>query len=75
MAAERQLGLDQLLERCDPEVVEPGDLALGEWLVGEVCKGRATPQRERILERRHRALWATGGELAPALGEKPLEAV
>ena len=54
VAAERQLGLDQLLERRDAQVVEPGDLALRERLVGEIRQRRAAPQRQRLLERRQR---------------------
>ena len=45
MAAERQLRLDQLLQGGDPQVVETGDLALGEGLVGELRQWRAAPQR------------------------------
>ena len=58
VAAERQIGLDALLERQQPELVEPGDLGLRELLVGEVRERRAAPHVERLAgggrERRSR---------------------
>ena len=60
MAAERELRLDQLLERRSPQLSQPRDLALGERLVREVRQRRAPPQRERPLERRSGALGAAG---------------
>ena len=64
MAAERELRLDQLLERRDPQVVETGDLAPGERLADEVAERRAAPQRERALERRDGALRPARGDVA-----------
>jgi hypothetical protein len=75
MGAERQLGLDQLLERRDAQVIEPSDLALREPLIGEVRQGRAAPQRQRPLKRRSGAFRAARGEFAPPLGDETLEAV
>ena len=73
--AERELGLDQLLERHHAQIFEPGDLGLRESLVREVGQRRAPPERERPLERRNGALRATGCQLAAPLGDQPLEPV
>jgi hypothetical protein len=75
MAAQLQLRLHQLLERRGPEVCQPGDLALDEWLVRDVREGRAAPQRERPLERPNGVLRAALGQLASALGDQQLELV
>jgi hypothetical protein len=47
VTAERQVGLDAVLERGEPEFLEPPRLRLGERLVGEVCERRAAPEPER----------------------------
>ena len=75
MTTKRQLRLDQLLERRDAQIIEPGDLALRERLVGELRQRRAAPQRQRLHERRNGALRAAAGQLAAPLGNEPLEAV
>jgi hypothetical protein len=75
MAAERQLGLDQLLERGDLQVIETGDLALREWLIGQLLQRRTAPQRQRPLERQDGPLRMTAGQLTPPFGRQPLEAV
>ena len=67
VAAERELRLDELLARGDPQLLEPGDLGLRERLVGEVGQRRAAPERERALERGGGRRRAARGELAPAL--------
>ena len=36
VAPERQVGLDPLLDRYQPELLQGGDLPLGEGLVGEL---------------------------------------
>ena len=51
MAAEREVRLDPLLQRDEPELVEPGDLGLGEGLVEEVRERRPSPERECLAER------------------------
>jgi hypothetical protein len=51
MAAESEVGLDPLLDRGEPERLEPHDLALGEALVAKLQEGRAPPQREGAPER------------------------
>jgi hypothetical protein len=75
MGAERQLRLDQRLQRGDPQVLEPGDLPLREGLVGELRQRRAAPQRQRLLERRNGALRVGAGQLGAPLGHQPLEAL
>ena len=75
VAAERELGLDQLLVRSHPLVLQARDLALGERLVGEVVERRAAPERERRVQRRDRPLGAARGELAPPLRQPALEPV
>ena len=51
VAAERELGVDPLLERYQPQLLETRRLGLGEGLEGEVGKGCAAPRRERLAER------------------------
>jgi hypothetical protein len=51
MAAELEVGVDSALEGCKPEILEFLDLALGEGLVREVCKRRATPEGEARTKR------------------------
>jgi hypothetical protein len=75
MGAKGQPRLDQLLERRDAQIIEPGDLALRERLVGHFGQRRAAPQRQRLLERRNGALRPAPGQLAAPLGHEPLETV
>src|SRR3954465_3891342 len=42
--AERQFGVHALLDRHQPQLLEPGDLSLRERLVGEVRPRRPAPQ-------------------------------
>jgi hypothetical protein len=71
VAAERELHLDELLERGRTQVLEAGDLVLGERFVGQVGERRIPPQRERPLERVDGRVGAARGELARALGGQP----
>ena len=50
VSSELDLGLDAVLERREPELVQPRDLRLEEALEGEVGKRRATPEPERVTE-------------------------
>jgi hypothetical protein len=43
VAAERELRVDQLLERADPQLAQPRRLALGERLIGEISERRSAP--------------------------------
>ncbi len=49
--AEREIGLDPLLEHDRAELLEPGDLGLRERLVQEVRERGAAPEAERLAER------------------------
>lgn len=48
--AELDLGLDPVLERGKPQLVEAGDLVLEERLVREIRECRAAPECERVAE-------------------------
>ena len=54
MTAERELGVDSVLERCEAQLLEPRACGLGEALVGEVRERRAAPERERLAQLRRR---------------------
>ena len=49
---ERELGLEFLLERAQPQLVEAGDLGLREVVVGEVGEGLSPPKLERVPKHR-----------------------
>ena len=66
MAAERQVGLDALLQRGEPQLLEPRGLGLREGLVGEVRERRPAPQRERLAEQRARLARVAGVSAAPS---------
>ena len=70
VAADREIGVDPVLERGQPQLAEPRDLALDERLVGQVGQRRPAPQRERRAQllRRRRGIRAVG------LGDEPLKA-
>ena len=73
--AEREIGLDPLLDCREPELLEPRDLALRERVVGEVRQRWAAPDLERFAQRRLGLLGLPCGQGAPAVLEQPLEAV
>ena len=50
VAPEREIGFDPLFQRCEPKLVETGDLGLREVRVPELDEGRPTPERKRIAE-------------------------
>ena len=52
MAAERQVGVDAVLERREPQLLQPRDLALRLRLAAEIGQRLAVPQRERIAQQR-----------------------
>ena len=68
--AELDLGLDAILERRQPELVEPRDLPLEEALVREVGERRSAPERQRVAEGGR----ALGGRQRPRIVDEPLEA-
>ncbi len=50
MTGEGQIRLDALLQRRQAQLVEPRDLVLRESRVGEVDKGRSTPQLQALAQ-------------------------
>src|SRR4051812_15517316 len=52
MARELELHLDTVLERGQPQLLEPRDLGLSERVVCNIQKGRPSPQSEGLFERR-----------------------
>ena len=68
VAAERQVGLQPLLERDQAERLQAADLVAGERLVAKVGERRATPERERLPEQVARLLGGAVREQPPALG-------
>ena len=75
VAPEREVGVDPKLDRCQPDLVEPGDGRLGEALVGEVSERPAPPERQRVAEPLRRVGCQAASEQAPSLVHQPLEAV
>ncbi len=61
VAAEREIRLDSLLERCQPDLFESVDRGAGEGLVREVGKRGSSPQSERLRQEVGRELWLTAG--------------
>ena len=50
MTAELDVDVDPPLDGAGMELLEPRDLAPGKFLVGEIGKRRAAPERERLAE-------------------------
>ena len=69
VAPELEVGVDPRRERAQPQLLEAGDLRLGELLVGEVRERGPAPERER----RTKALRAYGRLGASCLRDQPLE--
>jgi hypothetical protein len=74
VVAERQLGLDALLDGRQAQLLEAGDLALGEGLIREIGERGTTPEREGVSQQLGGALRATAGKGLRALVQQPLEA-
>ena len=76
VATERELRLDELLQRRDPQVLEPGDLALREGLVrrGPPAAGRATATAPPRAPARRGPGGRRASSVRPSASE-PLEAV
>ena len=51
VAAEREVGVDTLLDRGQAQLLETGDVGLGERLVGEIRKRGPAPEGERLAQR------------------------
>ena len=73
--AEREVGLDPVLERGYVHLVEARDLVLGKALVGEIRQREAAPECQRLPELLARRLRIAGGERRAAVRHAALEAV
>ncbi len=51
VAAEREVGIDSLLERQEAKLVQPADRRLGEPLIRKLRERRAAPESECVAER------------------------
>src|SRR5215217_158980 len=75
VAAQRELGLDALLDGGQVKLLKPGDLALRKRLVRELGERRAAPQRERLAQQLQRPLRGPLDERPAALPQQTLEAL
>jgi hypothetical protein len=73
--AEGEQRLDPGLERGQAQLLEPLDLDPCERLEGQVGKRIAAPERERLVERLHRACGVVLRELLAPAFEEALERV
>ncbi len=71
--AEGQVGLDPLLHADQPQLLQPGDLGLGERLVAEVGQGRPPPQGQRLGQGVGGLGGGPVGQGLATLGEQALE--
>ena len=71
MAAERQIGVDSILERGQPELIQPGDLALCEPLAVKIGQRFSAPERKRLAQARRPPDGIVAG---PCLGDQRLKA-
>jgi hypothetical protein len=69
--AQREIGVDPILDHRDAQLLERRDLPLGERLVGEVGQSGAAPQIQRFSQLRR----ALGGPVRSSLLDKPTEPV
>ena len=51
VACERKLGLDPLLERCQPDLLQALDRRTRERLVGEIGEGSSAPEVEGLPQK------------------------
>jgi hypothetical protein len=71
--AECQVGIDPALQRHQPQLLEAGDLVLGERLVGEVDQWRSAPELQPLPQSHRGVIGAAVGQRALAVGQRPLE--
>ena len=50
MPSDREIGIDAILERSEPKLLEPLDVDTGERLEREIGKRTAAPQRQRLAQ-------------------------
>ena len=72
---ERQIRIDPFLERCEPQFLQPGDLRLGERLVGDLCQRWAAPKVKGLPQPVGRYGRIAGGKCLATAAEQGLEAV
>src|SRR5581483_5173387 len=70
-----QLGFDATLDRRQPQLLQPCDLGLEEWLVDEIRVGRTSPEGERRAQTLGGGLSPAGCEQPAALGKQRFEAI
>src|SRR6266498_3781554 len=73
--AERELGVESLLEGAQPQLDEAGNLRLRKVVVREVGQGLPAPERERLPDRGLGAARISACEPSPSLLEQSSEAV
>src|SRR5947208_5207396 len=73
MAAERQVGVNPILDDLETQLLETLDLGPRERLVRHVGERRAAPQRERRPKTLRRRPRITGVKQSPALRRQPQE--
>ena len=75
MAPEREVGLDAVLERRQPQLLQPRHLGLRERLVADVLVGVPAPQPERLAEARLRRAGLAPRQLGTPARDQELEAL
>jgi hypothetical protein len=73
MAPEREVGVDPVLERRQPQLLQPRHLGLRERFVADVLVGLAAPQPERLAEARLRRAGLAPRQLGAAACDQELE--
>ena len=73
--AERELGIDPVLDRCKTQLGQAPPLALREQPRRQVVERRPTPERKRLLEQNERPFELAAAERIARLAREPLEAV
>ena len=75
MAPEPELGLDPVLGRSEPQLVEPRDLALDERVVAEISESLPPPERQRLLQELGRIAVRAAAERCRSFLGEPFEAL
>ena len=75
VAPKCEVGVDPKLQRCQPNLFEPGDGSLSELLVGEVRECWSSPQSEGVAEPRRRIGRKAASQQSPRFVDQPLEPV
>jgi hypothetical protein len=75
VAREREIGLESILNRGQPQLLQLRDRGLREPLIGEVRQRRAAPQLKSRAQRLGGALGVADRERVAALLDDRLEAV